>query len=351
MTRKVFNIIVATALGCTLECAAQLPKALLPGKSEAVMMLNEADDFIDSMAEGLQDRQADAVLHAMRGEGNQLLSLRRSRNSCAPISENVDTVSLTGDGNARGLAMRLYRPKVHTGTPLPLLVYYHGGGWTIGSINSCSAFCNALATTGKVAVLAVEYSLAPEQPSPKGLYDCMAAAEYARAHAAELGSAPEFVSLGGDSSGGNLALAAALGLRRDNTMLQPVRSLVLFYPVTEAVNDKSDSWRKYSRGYGLDGRLMEAFISAYLGGRSASPAESPSASPEDALAKLPPVLMVSAERDILFDQGTRLHEHLGRLGVKSERVIMPGAVHLFITVSGQPTAFAKAVELTAAFLK
>lgn len=348
--RKFFILVMLMSVTCL---QAKLPVKILPTCAEERAMLNEADDFIDSMSEGLQDRQGDAILHAMRGMGGELARWRASRNRCAAISANVDTLTIAGDGEARGLSMRLYRPNDNGSVKLPLLVYLHGGGWVLGSLNSCSAFCDAVAATGKAMVLAVDYSLAPEHPSPAAIRDCVAAVQFAMRHAPEWGADPAKVSIGGDSAGGNLALATELWLQNnvgDNKEMQPVRSLVLFYPVVKATNDKSASWKRYSRGYGLDGRLMEAFNTAYLGGKEESAAESPALAPDDVLAKLPPVLMISAERDILCDQGREFAAKLNTLGVKAERVELAGAIHLFITVKGQPTAFAKAVALTSAFL-
>lgn len=355
MRRLISAFIVAGTL-LTMG-ATSIKKELLPDDKEKVAFLNEADDFIDDIAEGLQDRQGDAVFHALHGQGMELMKLRESRNISSPIPEGVDVRDFTGDGSARGLKMRLYRPeKAKTGN-MPLLVYFHGGGWTIGSLNSCASFCSALASTGNMIVLAVEYSLAPENPFPTGLMDCVAASEYASSHAAEWGSSPDLVSLGGDSSGGNLALASAIYMQ-DGSKTK-IKSLVLYYPVVKAYVDKTENWRNYSKGYGLDGRLMEAFNESYLfsgnpRGNVATDSHNELVSPADAddqrLAKLPPMLIIGGTRDILYDQGKDFASRLCRLGNSVEYIEFPGAVHLFITVEGQPTAFAKAVALTDNFL-
>lgn len=322
----------------------------------ASAMLNEADDFIDSMPDGMQDRQADAVLHALRGMGGELDGIRAQRNkSDFVLPAGVRADAIAGDGSARGIAMRLYRPEgVSSG--MPMLVYLHGGGWTFGGLNSCARFCADLASRG-VAVLAVDYALAPANPAPRPMLDCVAAVEYAMAHADGWGVDPGRVSIGGDSSGGNLAIASALYRAADASAKGAVKSLVLFYPVTKAYNDQSSSWKKYSRGYGLDGRLMQAFNLAYLG-RDINPDDiaketsgdayiSPGDSDLKVLKGLPPVLLVAAERDILCDQGREFAERLREAGVKSQRHELPGAVHLFITVQGQPTAYAQALQLAA----
>lgn len=320
----------------------------LPTKKESAEMLRQADDFIDAVSDGRQDRQADAVLHAIRGQGAELLAIRNSRRATHVVSKSVKAQDIIGDGSARGLKMRLYRPLAAAKKPLPLLVYFHGGGWTWGGIESCAAFCDALAATGKVMVLAVDYSLAPEKPFPAGLMDCVSSVEYAFSHAKKWGSAAGMVSAGGDSSGGNLALATALYMNKNATAGQRLHSLVLLYPVVKAYADKeSKSWKKYGRGYGLDKRLMEAFCDAYIAkGNKNDPLVSPVDATPAQLSKLPPMLLVGAERDILRDQGA---EFAGKLK-NVRRVEFPGAVHLFITVPGQKAAFDKAVSLVSSYL-
>lgn len=331
-------------------------------------MLNEADDFIDSLPEGQQDRQGDAVYHALRGMNTELMEVRNSRNITPELSENVEHIDLTGTGSTRGMAMRLYRPANMGNRKLPLLIYLHGGGWTFGSINSCAAFCDAVAADGKAMVLAIDYSLAPEKPFPAAMYDVMAALEYAAAHADEWGTSKSLISLGGDSAGGNLALGAALQLADETSAPASVKSLILFYPVVKAYKDGSESWKEFSRSYALDGRLMEAFNEAYLSGSKAgangsvgsdsalqadssrNPLVSPADATDDQLKKLPPLLMISGGRDILRDQGEEFVSRLKKLGNRADRVEFPGAVHLFITVDGQPTAFGKAARITSDYL-
>ena len=131
---------------------------------------------------------------------------------------------------------------------LPQLLYLHGGGWTFGSINSCGRFCDAQAASGKMRVIALDYRLAPEHPYPEGLDDCVSAVNYIIDHAAELHIDANHITIGGDSSGGNLALATALS----ETCCGKIESLLLFYPVTKAFDDGSESWQQYSKGFGLD---------------------------------------------------------------------------------------------------
>ena len=334
------------ALGC-LGGYAKVPKNLLPTEKESAAMLREADDFIDELADTPQDFQADAVLHSLYGHFGELIQLRQSLNTPLKLSEGVEVLPVKGDGAARGLNMRLYKPSKTDGKPMPLLVYFHGGGWTVGGLESCSTFCDALAATGSAMVLAVDYSLAPERPYPAGMMDCVSAVEYVFANASELCTSKELISLGGDSAGGNLALATAMYMA-DSHPTDKIRSLVLFYPVVKAYNDKSASWKRYSRGYGLDGRLLEAYADAYVAkGDEKDPYVSPADADDAKLAALPPVLMVTAQQDILADQSKEFADRLKH----ADRVELPNTVHLFISRPGQPTAFTKSVALASAFLK
>ncbi|MGN1354167.1 MAG: alpha/beta hydrolase [Alloprevotella sp.] len=300
-------------------------------------MRQQADDFLQAMPAGLQQRQTDAIVAAINGDNTALMAVRNARNTPPQPDKSVATRMLTP-------TLRLYEPVNSNQEPLPVLVYLHGGGWTFGSLNSCGRFCNAMAATGRLKVVAVDYRLAPEYPFPEGLDDCVAAVEFVKAHAKEWGIDTARIVVGGDSSGGNLALATALTDRLRGC----VESLVLFYPVTKAFADGSDSWRKFGKGYGLDADIMEAFNRAYtLTTDPRHPAVSIALVPDESLSALPRTLIVSAGRDILCDQGRELAK---RMGSKATRIVFADAVHLFITVPGQDEAFVQAVRCAADFI-
>ncbi|MDE5639781.1 MAG: alpha/beta hydrolase [Odoribacter sp.] len=309
---------------------------------DSATLRKEADTFLAGMPHSLQARQAKAVRRAIQGDTEVLNHIRHSRNAPSPLPEGVSATYLTP-------RLRLYTPIVQAESARPVLVYFHGGGWTFGSINSCSRFCGELAAKAGISVLAVDYGLAPESPFPHGLNDCINAVRFAMQHAEEWGCASHLVSAGGDSAGGNLAIAVALSMLRSDTI--PLRSLVLFYPVTLAYADHSESWKRYGTGFALDSELMEAFNQAYAS-REAShhPFISVAHAPEELLSQLPPTLFVAAERDILCTQGKEFTRRLNQLGVNINRYEFPAAVHLFITVPGQPLAFNYALSLTASFL-
>ena len=307
-------------------------------------MRQEADEFIAKMPENLQAKQEYAVREAILGNTSLLEEVRASRNAAPILPEGVAAIDIDGK-------YRLYSPETCSAGPMPVLVYLHGGGWCFGSINSCSSFCAALALEAGMAVLAVEYPLAPEYPYPAALDCCLDALLFICDNADRYRLDTAAVSIGGDSAGGNLAIATALKLIEVPGPVS-LKSLVLFYPVLRAWNDDSPSWKEYSVGYGLDGTIMEAFNRAYVGNRNPeTPLISPLCADEASLALLPPTLIINAERDILCAQGEDMFQILKKSGVHVRREVFDGAVHLFITVKGQPTAFSRTIESTAGFLK
>lgn len=340
MKRHILCGLFATACLLTSRQTATAQTAALAADTLTAMQ-QEAEQFVRHMPAGLQDRQTQAIRDALDGRLEPLQAVRQARNTDHPLPDGV---------RARYVAphLRLYTPdSASTGNPLPLLVYLHGGGWTFGSIQSCARFCATLAQEASCLVLAVDYRLAPEHPYPAPLDDCCQAAALAHAHAREWGADPTRISIGGDSSGGNLALATAL--RRQREGQPPFRSLVLFYPVVKAWNDASDSWQRYQTGAALDGSIMDAFNEAYCQGKQNAEI-SPAMASDDDLAQLPPTLLIAAERDILYDQGQAFARRLAGLGVQTTHLTFPATVHLFITVAGQDCAFRQAVRQTTLFL-
>ncbi|MDY4644582.1 alpha/beta hydrolase fold domain-containing protein, partial [Prevotella sp.] len=305
--------------------------------AEQCLMRIQADKFLRNMPPDLQHKQTLAILRAIDGDNKGLTAVRNARNALPKYSDHVETKMITP-------SMRLYEPKGSQDQRLPVLLYLHGGGWTFGSINSCGRFCDALAASDRIRVIALDYRLAPEHPYPEGLDDCVSAVNYIIDHAAELHIDANHITIGGDSSGGNLALATALSA----TCRGKIESLLLLYPVTKAFDDGSESWQQYSKGFGLDAEIMEAFNRAYtINADNRCSAISVGLCSDEELNMLPRTLLIAAERDILRDQGLNLAE---RMCGKIQRIEYKGAVHLFITVPGQKTAFDRAVKDAIGFI-
>ncbi len=340
--------------GLSVTCMLLFTCSSFPSDSESGLMEREAVGFIGSLPPDLQLRQEQAVRKAIDGDNSALVAVRASRNLAYRLPENVDTIDIDKK-------YRIYIPAHKPDKPLPLLIYLHGGGWCFGSINSCARFCAGLVAESDMAVMAVEYPLAPEHAYPAAIDSCTDAVIFAFDNAERYGFDTDNISLGGDSSGGNLALTTALNLvymaeksgNPDGTSsLSHLKSLLLFYPVVKAWSDDCESWRKYGCGFGLDAGIMEAFNEAYVGENNPEePLISPICASKRHLAQLPPVLIVNADHDILKDQGLEMYKRMADAGVNVTRTVYPGTTHLFITVDGQPAAFDKAIKASAEFLR
>lgn len=161
-------------------CAVLVVFSLRGRAQSSVMMGKETCAFLQSLPAGLQKTQADAVRRAINGDCTALISVRNSRNTKPESKSEVVTKDIGG-------CYRLYRPAGFDTIPLPVLIYLHGGGWCFGSINSCAHFCAELSYRAKIAVLAVEYPLAPEHAYPAALNACTEAVAFAFEHAGEYG--------------------------------------------------------------------------------------------------------------------------------------------------------------------
>ncbi len=185
----------------------------------------------------------------------------QNRTSIDGLPNQVTTREITV---APGLNARLYLPPgADEGKrPRPVLVYLHGGGWTVASVAILDPFCRLLCEAADVIIASVEYRLAPEHPYPAALDDTLAAARWATGHAGEWGGDPSCLALGGDSAGANLAAVAANRLCAQGEV-QALRALMLLYPITDHPDAGRASYEENATGYGLDAGLMRWFTRQY----------------------------------------------------------------------------------------
>lgn len=238
-----------------------------------------------------------------------------------PIARLEDRQIPGADGE---FAVRLYAASA-TG-PLPTLVYFHGGGFVIGSIETHDETCRQIAKGAGCLVVSVDYRLAPEHPFPAAPEDCYAATTWVAAHAEEIGADPARIAVGGDSAGGNLAAVVAL-MARDRSGPALVHQL-LIYPVTDHAFD-TPSYSENAEGYMLTTPMMEWFWNHYLG--EPGDGQNPLASPlraED-LSGLPGATVLTAEYDPLRDEGEAYAARLDKAGVKTTLTRYDGLFHGF----------------------
>ena len=229
--------------------------------------------------------------------------------------------------NADGVAARLYRPNDRK--DLGLLVFYHGGGWVLGSMNTHDDVCRKLALAMGHAVLSVDYRLAPEFAFPEPLNDCIVALRWAHANAAELGIDATRIAVGGDSAGGNLAAVVA------NLQPVPLKFQMLIYPVTDATRS-SQSYKDNGEGYRLTAAGMKWFCDHYLSGSIGTPTDprvSPLFADATTLASAPPAIVITAEYDPLRDEGEQYAHRLIEAGVACSLTRYYGQVHGFFSMS------------------
>ena len=229
--------------------------------------------------------------------------------------------------NADGVAARLYRPNDRK--DLGLLVFYHGGGWVLGSINTHDDVCRKLALAMGHAVLSVDYRLAPEFAFPEPLNDCIVALRWAHANAAQLGIDATRIAVGGDSAGGNLAAVVA------NLQPVPLKFQMLIYPVTDATRS-SQSYKDNGEGYRLTAAGMKWFCDHYVSGSIGTPTDprvSPLFADATTLASAPPAIVITAEYDPLRDEGEQYAHRLIEAGVACSLTRYYGQVHGFFSMS------------------
>ena len=262
--------------------------------------------------------------------------MRAARAAVAGEPAPVHDVSAhTLPGPTGPIPLRVYRPSDQAG--LPALVYYHGGGWVIGDLDTHDDVCQALCHHAGCVVVSVDYRLAPEHPFPAAVDDAWAACRWVAANGPELDIDSERLAVGGDSAGGNLAAvvtqlarAAAGPALRFQLLVYPATDMTLSYP---SIND-------FATGYRLSRADMQWFVDHYMGNADY---RQPTASPlfADDFAGLPPALVITAGFDPLRDEGRAYAERLTGAGVAVDYRCYDGMVHGFFGMAG---AVAKARE-------
>lgn len=237
----------------------------------------------------------------------------------APPLARKETLRITGRGGA--IALRLYDPDPKVTTARPVMMYFHGGGWVIGDLDSHDSLCATLARELSMRVVAVDYRLAPEHPFPAAVDDCEDAVQWVAGSPPELGGPVSAFILAGDSAGGNLAAVLA----QQAAWPVPVAAQLLLYPVTD-FQATGGSMLLYATGYVLEKTAMEWFLDQYapLGLDRADPRLSPL---NGALAGVAPAVVVTAGLDPLQDQGSAYARALEEAGVTVIHRHLPGHVH------------------------
>ena len=229
-----------------------------------------------------------------------------------------------------GVPLRLYRPLGSDAAALlPVLVYFHGGGWTMGDLDTHDVLCRELANGSGCAVVSIDYRLGPEHRVPAAGVDCFGATRWVSDHAASLGLDAQRLVVGGDSAGGNLAAVVAIAAR-DAARL-PVRFQLLIYPATD-MRRGAPSHETNGQGYLLTRDTLAYFHDHYIDDVAHDLDWRASPLLHTDLRKLPPALVITAGYDPLRDEGLAYSQRLSEAGNRATHICFERQIHGFITM-------------------
>lgn len=236
------------------------------------------------------------------------------------------------------IGARIYTPE--SPGPHPVIIYYHGGGFVLGDLDTVDGICRAIAASSDHTVVSVDYRLAPESPFPAAAHDAIDAVQWVREHAGELEIDIDRLYVAGDSAGGNLAAVVALHMKDIEPRL--IKGQILIYPVTHHYSYGTPSYTEKARGAGLTRNMMVWFWDLYYKGNQLLPegeVTHPLSTPlaAEQLAGVPPALVLTAEHDPLRDEGILYAEKMAAAGSQVQHTLYDEAQHGFIGSMG-PTA-------------
>jgi acetyl esterase len=346
------TVAVDAASRIVLRSLPKIPKPvkrLLTGRRSITIDGNTLDTTLQLMlaaqrSAGLDGLVASSDIPVARTELRKLAAMVD-----ADIAVGVKNLSIPGA--AGPIRARHYTPVNTCGTE-PLLVFFHGGGFVLGDLDTHDGLCRLICRDAAVHVLSIDYRLAPEHKAPAGVEDCYAAYRWALEHAAELGADPARVAVGGDSAGGNLAAVVSLQARNDGVQLPALQLLI--YPVTY-LDSETRSKTLFAEGFFLTKADMDWFRNEYLDGAPIDVTD-PRVSPllvED-LSGLPPALLLTGGFDPLRDEGNQYAERLAAAGVTVDHrqygSLVHGFTNFFPLGGGSATATADMVSAVKAHL-
>lgn len=248
----------------------------------------------------------------------------------------------------RNIPARVYSPKKGFKSG-PLVVYYHGGGWVTGSIDSVDNICRELCEEVPCKIIAVEYRKAPDHVFPAAYLDSLTAFKWVCDQAESLGGRRDMVFVGGDDAGGNLAAAVAYQCDSDNDYLP--RGMFLYYPVLDVTESGRFSFHRFASGYGYDARIFQEYVSCYVPALKERPISAVSPLLAVSLKGMPPSLIISAQFDILRDQACEMALRLQQEQVPVRYRCIPGTLHGFMSLPGMKSLSATVIGETGFFIR
>lgn len=281
------------------------------------------DGFLDKL-----DKAFDPPPHLLKATEFRDLIERMSAEGRPERPETLSVEDMTVSHNSRTVGVRIYRPEGAAASRA--LIYMHGGGWTVGSVDTHDPICAGIANETPCTVISVNYSLSPEHPYPHALLDCEAVADWLFENAASLNIDPRMIAIGGDSAGGNLSTALCLKMRDERGKV-PFCYQVLIYPALDTDIDRP-SFLKNANAPFLDRPLMIWFLNHYLGDQISNPDVYAMPMKAKSLSGLPPAFVSTAEFDPLLDEGAEYADRLRKAGIECTYREAKGLMHGFMRV-------------------
>jgi acetyl esterase len=288
--------------------------------------------------------QAQAVLDGMASVGLapfETLSLEEGRqviesvrNFMVPVEDVASTEDFSIPGPMGDIGLRMYRPEGEG--LLPAVFYFHGGGFCSGSVDLVDPMCRLLANRSGCVVISVDYRLAPEHPYPAAVTDAYVAVSWVGSYGEGFGVDPGRLAVVGDSAGATIAIAACMLIRDKNLNEPEIKLQYLLCPVTDLVKFETPSYQEFGEGYLLTTGMMRHWKDNYLAGCEEGTHYEPYCSPirEQNLANLPPAIIITAEYDVLRDEGEAFGQLLMMNEVTSEVRREEGMIHNFFWFGG-----------------
>jgi acetyl esterase len=248
------------------------------------------------------------------------------------------------------IPVRIYRPVSSGSDSLPILVFYHGGGWVIGDLDTHDAACRHICGDAGIIVMAVDYRLAPENPFPAPIEDAIAAVSWVEENAAEIGADATKIAVGGDSAGGNLA-AVVCHHMRDTDGTNIVYQMLWYPGVGQEEGKTSSSMEEFASGFLLQKETMDWFEAHYGGGRDISGEPQYAIIRADNCSNLPPALLLTAGFDPLQDDGQSYGRKMQAAGVAVDFAHFESTIHGFLTMGRAIPVAVEALELSSKKLR
>ena len=285
-----------------------------------------------SFLKSLQQNPGPPIYTLLPDKARGVLSGLQASSTVQKLPAEIENRTIPGGPNAKEISITIVRPQSNSNETLPVVMYFHGGGWVLGGFDTHERLVRELANKANVVVIFVNYTPSPEAKYPVALEEAYAATKWIAQNGKTVNVNASRLAVAGDSVGGNMAAAVALlAKERDGP---PIRYQLLFYPVTDA-NFETSSYMKYQEGYWLSREAMKWFWDNYVSNQTniKEPTVSPLRASIDRLRGMPPTLIINGEFDVLRDEGEAYAHKLMEAGVPVTAVRYHGTIHDFVMLN------------------